>query len=182
MLAFLLVEKRDPNLPYKYCKTRAEKPCGVWRSGSTETGRGGRAAERGSERSLLQGLSQGLPAGLRAAATMRVAQCPVGAGVPERYLPKGRPLQTTGLSEWGQCNDPNIASAEACLAQNELRGQGHGCQASPHFGPDLQKHRHRPLPMGLGPGWGRPLRWALLDEYATSAEDDTKSLPGVRGQ
>ena len=84
-------------------------------------------AERGGERALLQRESS---QGLGAAATMRggCAKC-----CPP---PEGHSLQTRGLSEWAQLRDPRVASVGVCLAQNEPRGQVHGRQAFPHFGPD----------------------------------------------
>lgn len=50
MLAFLLVEKRDPNLLYKYSKNEQRHPvaCGAW---AAQT----QGAELGEERSRLQG-------------------------------------------------------------------------------------------------------------------------------
>ena len=41
------------------------------------------------------------------------------------YVWKGISAQTVGLSEFGLCNDPRVASAEAFLAWGVLRRQGY---------------------------------------------------------
>lgn len=55
MLAFLLVEKQDPNLLYKYFKSEQKTPMmyGMWAALTQGTEAG--VAEQGGEGSLLQG-------------------------------------------------------------------------------------------------------------------------------